>query len=158
MKLLKFENGSFIEAEGFAAHGVAGLTISFEEWRDNGYLNSANALVIPNHQDLGDLDADFSAFETIILEFPTFKDGRAYSQARRLRDQYGFRGDIAACGDIARDQVLFMLRAGVNVFEVPSDLSRAFEDASREFSLFYQHAADRVEPVWRLRRERAIAA
>ena len=37
--------------------------------------------------------------------FPNFRDGRAYTQARQLRERYGFRGELRATGDILRDQL-----------------------------------------------------
>ena len=34
----------------------------------------------------------------VALVFPNFRDGRAYSQARLLRERYGFRGELRATG------------------------------------------------------------
>ena len=58
------------------------------------------------------------ALSLIALEFPVFRDGRAYSQARAVRERHGFKGEIRATGDVLRDQFLFMARAGFNAFEV----------------------------------------
>ena len=44
------------------------------------------------------------ALALIALVFPKFRDGRAYSQARLLREHYGFRGELRATGDVLRDQ------------------------------------------------------
>src|SRR3546814_8216574 len=53
----------------------------------------------------------------IELDFPTFGDGRAYSQARLLRERYGFTGEIRARGKaVVRDHMLSMTRAGINSF------------------------------------------
>ena len=153
MKTLKFQDGAFTSIEASSA-----TEISFADWCSDNHVSEADSLVISSDVDLKRFAGGFSNFQRIILEFPTFKDGRAYSQARRLRQQFNFNGDIAVRGDVSRDQLLFMLRVGINLFEVSSDLSQPFEEASREFSLFYQHAADSIEPVWRLRRGRAIAA
>ena len=57
--------------------------------------------------------------------FPTFKDGRAYSQARLLRERYGFRGELRATGQVLRDQFLFLLRAGFDSFEVTKEADAA---------------------------------
>ena len=53
--------------------------------------------------------------------FPKFQDGRAYSQARILRERLGFRGELRATGQVLRDQFVFMLRAGFDSFEVKKD-------------------------------------
>ena len=53
--------------------------------------------------------------------FRAFRDGRAYSQARLLRERYNYRGELRATGQVLRDQFVFMLRAGFDAFEVKKD-------------------------------------
>ena len=36
----------------------------------------------------------------VALVFPTFRDGRAYSQARLLRERYLYRGELRATGQV----------------------------------------------------------
>ncbi len=55
------------------------------------------------------------------LQFEVFADGRAFSQAKLLRDRYEFAGDIRAMGDVIRDQLAFMHRCGFSQFEIPDD-------------------------------------
>ena len=57
----------------------------------------------------------------VALVFPKFQDGRAYSQARILRERFGYRGEMRATGQVLRDQFVFMLRAGFDAFEVKKD-------------------------------------
>ena len=79
----------------------------------------------------------------VALVFPVFRDGRAFSQARLLRERYGFRGELRATGQVLRDQFLFMLRAGFDAFEVTKDAdAEAFAQASRRYSVFYQPTGD----------------
>lgn len=135
------------------------VEISFDEWRAANFsVGDKNALAIDNDVNLQDLTQDVSAFDVIILEIPHFKDGRAYSQARRLREQHKFTGEIRARGDVGRDQVLFLVRSGFTAFEIPIEQGDGFKKALKEFSQFYQAGADMAEPVWRLRSKRAIAA
>jgi uncharacterized protein (DUF934 family) len=54
--------------------------------------------------------------ELIVINFPSYTDGRGYSHARILRTQMGYTGEIRAIGDIRPDQLLFMIRAGINTF------------------------------------------
>ena len=77
------------------------------------------------------------------VQFPKFTDGRAYSQARLLRQRLGFRGELRATGNVLRDQLLFMQRCGFDSFEVPERaVAEDWLAAFREFDVFYQPAAD----------------
>ena len=85
----------------------------------------------------------------IAIDFPAFKDGRGFSQARLLRERYGYKGEIRAVGDVARDQMFFMARCGINAFEVKP--GRSLEDALKafnDFSVTYQPAADDGRPFF----------
>ena len=59
-----------------------------------------------------------STFALIALEFPKFRDGRAYSYARLLRERYGFKGELRAVGDVLMEQLFFMLRTGFDAFDI----------------------------------------
>lgn len=56
--------------------------------------------------------------QLIRLNFGAFSDGRPFSQARLLRERYGYRGDIRAHGQVLRDQLVFMRRCGINQFSL----------------------------------------
>jgi len=97
-----------------------------------------------------EIAGDVARFAVIALNFPTFRDGRAYSYARLLRERYGYKGEIRAVGDVARDQMFFMARCGINAFEVKA--GRSIEDALAalsDFSVTYQNAADTALPFFR---------
>ena len=154
MPLLKFHGDRLLPAIEEAKNEVL-----LEDWCSNQFAHAeATALVIPNDADVTDLDCDVTGFSTIILEFPAFKDGRAYSQARLLRDRIGYAGEIRARGDVLRDQLLFMIRCGVNAFEFSGPGVEDAEAALREYSFVYQTSADGVAPVWKRRLDRAAAA
>lgn len=135
------------------------VEVSLDQWRDNPQDHAdATALRISNDVSLADIKCDVHGFSVIILDFPAFKDGRAYSQARLLRERYGYAGEIRARGDILRDQLLFMARCGFDAFEFEDDDIAGAKAALDEFSFAYQAASDRVEPIWRKRLARAVAA
>jgi uncharacterized protein (DUF934 family) len=74
----------------------------------------------------------------IVLAFPAFSDGRAYSQARQIRD-FGYRGELRAAGNLLPDQYQFMLRVGFDAFDVGERFTLAdWQRASRQMSLAYQ--------------------
>ena len=97
----------------------------------------------PNDKPESELAPFLPHLALIALEFPVFRDGRAFTQARLLRERYGFKGEIRATGDVLRDQFLFMLRSGFDAFEVKKAADAdAFGQVLREFTLRYQPAAD----------------
>ena len=87
----------------------------------------------------------------VAIEFPVYRNGRGYSNARILREQMGFRGEIRAVGEVLFDQWQFMHRCGINAFEVDADTSlEAFQEALGELSAAYQPAADQQRGIlWR---------
>jgi uncharacterized protein (DUF934 family) len=97
----------------------------------------------PNDRRVAELAPWLDRLSLVALVFPKFRDGRAYSQARLLRERYGFRGELRATGDVLRDQFQFLIRAGFDAFEVkkPADAG-VFAQAASRFSVFYQPAAD----------------
>jgi uncharacterized protein (DUF934 family) len=97
----------------------------------------------PNNRRVAELKPWLGHLALIALEFPKFRDGRAYSQARQLREILGFRGTLRATGDVLRDQFHFLVRAGFDSFVVkkPADAA-AFAESVGRYSVFYQPGAD----------------
>lgn len=58
------------------------------------------------------------ALRAIAIEFPNPSEGRGYTQARLLRERYGFRGELRAVGHVKRDQIGFLVRCGFDAFEL----------------------------------------
>jgi uncharacterized protein (DUF934 family) len=107
-------------------------------------LRAARTGVIwPNNRDLDDLVPYIGRLAAVALVFPTFRDGRAYSQARLLRERHGYKGELRATGQVLRDQFVFMLRAGFDAFEVRKDSdAEAFAATVKRYSVFYQPTGD----------------
>jgi len=100
-------------------------------------------VVWPNNRDLDDLVPWLDRLAVVALVFPSFRDGRAYSQARLLRERHGYRGELRATGQVLRDQFLFMLRAGFDAFEVKKQSdAEAFAGTVNRYSVFYQPTGD----------------
>jgi uncharacterized protein (DUF934 family) len=109
-------------------------------------------VVWPNNRNVGELEPHLPRLAVVALVFPTYKDGRAYSQARLLRERYGFRGELRATGQVLRDQFVFLIRAGFDAFDVVKDAdARAFEEAARRYSVFFQPTGDGRMTVARAR-------
>jgi uncharacterized protein (DUF934 family) len=112
-------------------------------------------VIWPNNRNVAELEPHLRHVALVALVFPAYKDGRAYSQARLLRERYGFRGELRATGQVLRDQFLFLMRAGFDAFEVvkPAD-ALAFEEAARRYSVFFQPTGDGRVTVARVRTHR----
>jgi uncharacterized protein (DUF934 family) len=116
-------------------------------------------VIWPNNRDLDDLVPYLDRLAAVALVFPTFRDGRAYSQARLLRERHGYDGELRATGQVLRDQFVFMSRAGFDAFEVKKDSDAlAFEETIKRYSVFYQPTADGRFTALRQRLFRPYAA
>ena len=86
---------------------------------------------------------DLESIALVALEFPQFRDGRAYSYARMLRERYGFDGEVRAVGDVLLEQLHFMVRTGFDAFELAGeDPVGQFKTAMADFSIWYQPTDD----------------
>lgn len=101
------------------------------------------------------LGADVSRLSLIALEFPKFRDGRAFSWARILRTRLGFTGEIRAVGDFLYDQVNYQHRVGFDAWEVPDNFTvEMFQRALTEMTDVYQPSADGKKTIRELRASR----
>ncbi|NPU13991.1 DUF934 domain-containing protein [Bradyrhizobium sp. 83002] len=100
-------------------------------------------VIWPNNRDVDDLVPYLDRLALVALVFPSFRDGRAYTQARLLRERYSYRGELRATGQVLRDQFVFMLRAGFDAFDVKKQAdAEAFTETVKRYSVFYQPAGD----------------
>jgi uncharacterized protein (DUF934 family) len=109
-------------------------------------------VIWPNSRPVSELAPYLNRLALVVLVFPIFRDGRGYSQARILRERYGFTGELRATGQVLRDQFLFLLRAGFDSFEVTKEADAAvFVDSIRRFDVFYQPTGDGRATAFRRR-------
>lgn len=96
-------------------------------------------VIWPNSRKISELAPHLHKLALVALVFPNFCDGRAYSQGRLLREQYGYRGELRATGEILRDQFLFLVRAGFDALEVKKNTDvPAYAAAIARYSVYYQ--------------------
>lgn len=100
-------------------------------------------VIWPNNRDVDELLPYLDRLAAVALVFPVFRDGRAYTQARLLRERFKFQGELRATGQVLRDQFVFMLRAGFDAFEVKKQSdAEAFANVAKRYSVFYQPTGD----------------
>lgn len=98
------------------------------------------------------LGGDVQRFSVIVLEFPVFRDGRAFSWARMLRERLKFTGEIRATGHFLYDQIAYMKRVGFDAWDVPEGFTLdQFRRALAEITNVYQPSADGKKTIRELR-------
>jgi uncharacterized protein (DUF934 family) len=102
-----------------------------------------------NPELLGD---DVQRFSVIVLEFPVFRDGRAFSWARMLRERLKFGGEVRAAGHFLYDQINYMRRVGFDAWDVPDGFTlEQFNRALGEITNVYQPSTDGKKTIRELR-------
>jgi uncharacterized protein (DUF934 family) len=114
--------------------------------------NTAMGIRLQAAENPEQLGADVNHFSLIALEFPKFRDGRAFSWARMLRTRLGFTGEIRAVGDFLYDQVNYQHRVGFDAWEVPDHFTiEMFNRALTEMTNVYQPSTDGRKTIRDLR-------
>ena len=134
-------------ADDAAIPADGAITVSLKRWqaeRDDLCARRAPVGVrLKNDEQALVLGEDVHRLALIELEFPKFTDGRAFSQARILRDKLGYQGELRAFGNILRDQYFYMTRCGIDTVELPDEKPiDGYLAALKEFSAWYQPASD----------------
>lgn len=115
------------EEEGTRLPEDGGVLLPLQRWFEEGGnpRRVACGVWLKPQDDPAQLLPDLPTVPVIALGFPVFTDGRAYSQARLLRQRYGFRGELRAIGDVLTDQLAAMARCGFDAFLLRADQSPA---------------------------------
>jgi uncharacterized protein (DUF934 family) len=133
---------SAVGEDGPTPHPIARphQLLTLEQWhavRDTWPANLPTAVMLDNSADVETLEADLARLQLIVLQFPKWVDGRAYSQARLLRSRYRFQGEIRASGEVLVDMLPLLERTGFDAVVLRHDQS--VEAAERALSFFAGH-------------------
>ena len=147
-----FRHDTWARAEADAALPDGPVILSKKRWlAERGQLahrNAPLALLIEAGETIDDIAADLPRFVLIALSFPKFRDGRAFSTARLLREKHGYRGELRAVGNVLSDLIPFMRRVGFDAFAVTHVPTRRALAEGRipEVTLHYQPAVPGEPP------------
>jgi uncharacterized protein (DUF934 family) len=135
------------------------VMVTLERWRSQREAllaaHAAVGVLVPNTVDVEAIYPELAERPLLALQFPSFSDGRALSQAVVLRKRLGFQGELRALGDVIRDLVFWLGRCGFDSIVPRQDQSlEACREALDELTVAYQAAADGHAPVWVQRRGR----
>ncbi len=108
-------------------------------------------VIVPNDIDIEVLEADVCRLSLVVLQFPKWVDGRAYTQAHILRKRYRFGGEIRATGEVLVDMMPLLARTGFDAVALRGDQDRAA--AERALGFFaarghYQGDVQETKPVF----------
>ena len=148
-----FRHDTWVKAEADTALPDGPAIVAKKRWlAERERLDHRNAplgLLIEAGESIDDIAADLPRFALIALSFPKFRDGRAFSTARLLREKHGFAGELRAVGNVLSDLIPFMRRVGFDAFEVSHAASRRALAEGRipEVALHYQPAAPSEPPA-----------
>lgn len=134
------ETWTHAEAEGALPSGDVVVPFSrlLKEWQQLSQRDVKLGVSLGNVDRAEALSTFLPKLQLIVLTFPAFNDGRAYSLARQLR-QMGYRGELRATGNVLPDQLQFMLQVGFDTFDIGERFSLAtWQQASKLMSLAYQ--------------------
>lgn len=114
--------------------------LTLEQWhavRDTWPAGLATGVLLPNDADVADLAADLPRLSLVVVQFPKWVDGRAYTQARLLRVRHRFTGEIRAIGEVLVDMMPLLQRCGVDAVQLRADQNQAA--AERALGFFPGH-------------------
>jgi uncharacterized protein (DUF934 family) len=98
------------------------------------------------------LGADLERLSVVALDFPTHRDGRAFSWARMLRQRLGYKGQVRAVGNFIFDQINYQRRVGFDAWVVAEGFSiEQFRRAFTEMTDVYQPSTDGRKTIRELR-------
>ena len=118
------------------------IDLNFWKVNKNEILKNNNkniGIVINSDQSLNDVIEHLKLFKMICINFLTFKDGRPFTLARKLRELYNFNELIRASGHILPDQSVFLIRSGFDSFEIEELQIKYWEEfIKNDVGLYYQ--------------------
>ena len=116
--------------------------LTLEQWhavREHWPAAMPVGVALPNTLDVAELAADMPRLGVLVLEFPKWVDGRAYSQARTLRARLGYGADLRATGEVLVDMLPLLQRTGFSSVVLQQGQSQAAaETALGFFASHYQ--------------------
>jgi len=95
------------------------------------------ALVLNNTDDVLLQAEQIRAHKAVVLQFPKWTDGRAYSQAVLLRGRLRYAGEIRATGEVLADMLPLLQRCGFDAVQLRAD--QKLETAQRALGYFGNH-------------------
>ena len=118
------------------------IIITVEQWLANKNILKKKkniGIKLNSDESISMIKDDIDFFEMIQFNFITFKDGRPFSEAKKLRVEFKFLNEIRASGHILPDQYIFLLRCGFSSVEIETSKKKFWlEFLEMDSGLYYQ--------------------
>lgn len=103
------------------------IVFPFSRWLDEHEqcinYRGHKGVALANTDCVTQLVSDLEQLRLICIDFPSAVDGRGYSQARILRERYGYKNELRAVGEVLIDQLFLLKRCGFDAFALQADQS-----------------------------------
>lgn len=132
---------------------TANRLLTLAQWhavRETWPADLNTGVVVPNDTDIESLVPDLPKLSLVVLQFPKWTDGRAYTQAHLLRQRYGYQGQIRATGEVVVDMMPLLDRTGFDAVQLRGDQKREYAERALGFfsGQYYQGDVEEPRPVF----------
>ena len=118
------------------------IIITLEQWLANKNILKKRkniGIKLNSDESISIIKDDIDFFKMIQFNFITFKDGRPFSEAKKLRVEFKYLNEIRASGHILPDQYIFLLRCGFSSVEIETSKKKFWlEFLEMDSGLYYQ--------------------
>lgn len=116
--------------------------VSVEEWTAADHSSFAGIL-IDTKDDIESLASILNQAPLIAFDFSNFDNGVNYSQIKLLKQRINYQGKIKAI-NVHIDHLQFILRSGVDSYELLPEYKQYKSDYALDFSVCYQEAENNI--------------
>ncbi|HMD58950.1 MAG TPA: DUF934 domain-containing protein, partial [Steroidobacteraceae bacterium] len=100
---------------------------------------AGTAVQLEPDEDIERLAPHLGNIALLVIHFPKNGEGRGFTQARMLRERYGYAGSMRASGPIKRDYLYLLARCGFDSFDLaPGENLTSAVTALDAFTVAYQ--------------------
>jgi uncharacterized protein (DUF934 family) len=152
MKFIDPNQDRWVAADDALADPAPHLLLDLAQWRvlrDSWPADTPVGVVLPNDIAVSEIAADLPRLALVVLKFPKWTDGRAYSQAHLLRARHRYAGEVRATGDVLVDMMPLLHRTGFDAALLrPGQSLDAARRALGFFPGYYQGDVHEPRPIF----------
>ena len=94
---------------------------------------------VSSNEPINEIVENLHIFKLINFNFVSFRDGRPFSYARKIREVHKYKNKIRASGNILPDQYIFLLRCGFDSFEIKKNQILRVNNIVYSYSIVFKY-------------------